>query len=98
MAIPDAPPEPTHYRVLLTDFEGSDAVEIQRLLEDCGLRELGVEELSSARWSYRRRSLARKLEHCGTKIARLGESRSPGQTTRFAIGMRRTNIPFTCQS
>jgi hypothetical protein len=47
MLIPDPPPEPTHYRVLLTDPEGSDAVEIQRLLEDCGLRVLGVEELSS---------------------------------------------------
>ena len=46
MPIPDPPPEPTLYRVLLTDFEGSDAVEIQRMLEDCGLRVLQVEELS----------------------------------------------------
>jgi len=47
MAIPDPPPDPTHFRVLLTDPEGSDKVEIQRLLEDCGLEVLGVEELSS---------------------------------------------------
>jgi len=46
MTIPDPPPDPTYYRTLLTDPEGSDAVEIQRLLEDCGLRVHGVEELS----------------------------------------------------
>lgn len=48
MAIPEPPPEPTHYRILLSDPEGSDTVEIQRLLEDCGLNVFRVEELS---WS-----------------------------------------------
>ena len=48
MPIPEPPPDPTYYRVLLSDSEGSDAVEIQRLLEDCGLNVLRVEELS---WS-----------------------------------------------
>jgi len=47
MAIPDPPPDPTYFRMLLTDPEGFDAVEIQRLLEDCGLEVLCVEELSS---------------------------------------------------
>jgi len=46
MAIPEPSPDPTHYRVLLTDPEGYDAVELQRILEDCGLRVLRVEELS----------------------------------------------------
>jgi hypothetical protein len=31
MPIPDPPPEPTHYRVLLSDPEGFDTVELQRL-------------------------------------------------------------------
>lgn len=47
MVIPDPPPDPTYFRVLLTDPEGFDAVEIQRVLEDCGVRVLRVEELSS---------------------------------------------------
>jgi hypothetical protein len=46
MPIPEPPPDPTHYRVLLTDPEASDAVDLQRLLEDCGLEVLQVEELS----------------------------------------------------
>jgi hypothetical protein len=49
MPILDEPlPDPTHYRVLLTDPEGTDRIELQRLLEDCGLKVLGIEELS---WS-----------------------------------------------
>jgi hypothetical protein len=47
MPIPDPPPDPTYYRILLSDPEGTDAAELQRLLEDCGLKVLGVEELSS---------------------------------------------------
>jgi hypothetical protein len=48
MPIPDPPPDPTYYQILLADPEGSDAVELQRLLEDCGLRVLRVEELSQS--------------------------------------------------
>ena len=48
MAIPEPPPEPTYYRIMLSDPEGSDAVELQRLLEDCGLNVVRVEELSSS--------------------------------------------------
>jgi len=61
MVIPDAPPEPTHYRVLLTDFEGSDAVELQRLLEDCGLRVLRVEELSEREMELQTRKPSQKV-------------------------------------
>ncbi len=46
MPIPDPPPDPTYFRVLLRDPEGNDTVEIQRLLEDCGLRVMRLEELS----------------------------------------------------
>ena len=46
MAIPDAPPEPTYYRVLLSDPEGSDSADLTRLLEDCGLGVFRIEELS----------------------------------------------------
>jgi hypothetical protein len=46
MPIPDPPPDPTYYQILLTDPEGSDAVELQRLLEDCGVGVLRIEELS----------------------------------------------------
>ena len=48
MPIPDPPPAPTYFRVVLTGPEGSDRVELQRLLEDCGLKVMRVEELS---WS-----------------------------------------------
>jgi hypothetical protein len=48
MPIPEPPPDPTHFRVVLTDPEGSDSVELQRLLEDCGLEVMRVNELS---WS-----------------------------------------------
>ena len=37
-----------HFRFVLSDPEGSDSVELQRLLEDCGLNVLRVEELSSS--------------------------------------------------
>jgi len=46
MPIPEPPPEPTYFRALLTDPEGFDAVEIQRVLEDCGVSVLRIEELS----------------------------------------------------
>ena len=46
MVIPDPPPDPTHFSVLLSDPEGYDAVEIRRMLEDCGLKVVDVEELS----------------------------------------------------
>ena len=46
MAIPDAPPDPTYYRIVLTDPEGSDSADLTRLLEDCGLRVFRIEELS----------------------------------------------------
>ena len=46
MVIPDPPPDPTYFRVLLTDPEGFDKVEIKRMLEDCGVEVLQVEELS----------------------------------------------------
>jgi len=48
MAIPDPPPDPTYYRMLLSDPERSDKIELQRLLEDCGPHVFRVEELS---WS-----------------------------------------------
>ncbi len=46
MAIPDAPPDPTYYRIVLTDPVGSDSTDLTRLLEDCGLRVFRIEELS----------------------------------------------------
>ena len=46
MAIPDAPPDPTYYRIVLSDPEGSDSADLARLLEDCGLRVFRIEELS----------------------------------------------------
>jgi len=46
MPIPDPPPDPTYFRVLISDPEASDTVELQRLLEDCGLEVMRVEELS----------------------------------------------------
>ncbi len=46
MPIPDPPPDPTYFRVLLSDPEGSDAKELEQILQDSGLRVLGVEELS----------------------------------------------------
>ena len=48
MPIPEPPPDPTYYRVLLSDPEGSDAIDLQRFLEDNGLEVFRVEEL---RWS-----------------------------------------------
>jgi len=32
MAIPDAPPDPTYYRVVLSDPEGTDSADLTRLL------------------------------------------------------------------
>ena len=72
MAIPDPPPDPTHFRVLLTDPEGSDKVEIQRLLEDCGLEVLGVEELSSREMELQTKKPSEKA------IAPLHEDRKAG--------------------
>ena len=46
MPIPEPPPDPTYFRVVLSDPEGSDTVELQRLLEDSGLGVMRVEELS----------------------------------------------------
>jgi hypothetical protein len=46
MPIPEPPPDPTHFRIILTDPEGSDSVDLQRLIEDCGLRVNRIEELS----------------------------------------------------
>ncbi len=46
MPIPDPPPGPTYFRVLLSDPEGSDATEPRQILEDSGFRVLGVEELA----------------------------------------------------
>jgi hypothetical protein len=46
MAIPDAPPDPTYYRIVLSDSEGSDSADLTRLLEDCGLTVFRIEELS----------------------------------------------------
>jgi hypothetical protein len=46
MPIPDPPPDPTHFRLILTDPEGSDSEDLQRLIEDCGLRVSRIEELS----------------------------------------------------
>ncbi len=48
MPIPDPPPDPTYYRVLLRDPQGYDAAELRTFLEDSGLKVLGIEELS---WS-----------------------------------------------
>ncbi len=66
MPIPDPPPDPTYYQILLTDPEGSDAVELQRLLEDCGLRVLRVDELSQNEMELRTKKPSEKavaLEH-----------------------------------
>ena len=66
MAIPEPPPDPTHYRVLLTDPEGSDAVDLQRLLEDCGLKVFRVEELSEREIDLQTKKLGEKagvLQH-----------------------------------
>jgi hypothetical protein len=60
MAIPEPPPAPTHYRVLLSAPEGFDAVELQRVLEDCGLRVLGVEELSERKMELQARKPTEK--------------------------------------
>ncbi len=46
MPIPDPPPGPTYFRVLLSDPEASDAKELQQILEDYGFRVFGVEVLS----------------------------------------------------
>jgi hypothetical protein len=46
MPIPEPPSDPTHFRVILTDPEGSDSEDLQRLIEDCGLRVSRIEELS----------------------------------------------------
>jgi hypothetical protein len=46
MPIPEPPPDPTYFLVVLTDPEGSDSVDLQRLIEDCGLRVNRIEELS----------------------------------------------------
>jgi len=43
MAIPDAPPDPTYYRIVLSDPEGSDSADLTRFLEDCGLRVFRIE-------------------------------------------------------
>jgi hypothetical protein len=48
MPIPEPPPDPTYFRVVLTDPDGSDSVELQRFLEDCGLKVMRLEELSCA--------------------------------------------------
>jgi hypothetical protein len=66
MAIPDAPRDPTYYEILLSDPEGSDAVEIQRLLEDCGVRVLRIEDLSEREMELRTKKPSEKavaLEH-----------------------------------
>jgi len=46
MAIPDAPPDPTFYRIVLSDPEGSDSTDLTRPLDDCGLTVFRIEELS----------------------------------------------------
>ncbi len=48
MTIPDAPPDPTYYRVMLSDPEGNDSADLTRVLEDCGLKVFKLEELSHA--------------------------------------------------
>jgi hypothetical protein len=60
MTIPDPPPDPTYHRVLLSDPEGTDAVELQRLLEDCGLRVYRVEEMSSREIELQTKKLSEK--------------------------------------
>jgi hypothetical protein len=62
MAIPDPPPDPTHYRILLSDPEGYDTVAIQRLLEDCGLNVLRVEELSWSEIDWDAKKASEKAE------------------------------------
>jgi len=71
MAIPEPPPDPTHFRVLLTDPEGSDTVEIKRLLEDCGVEVLRVEELSQRGMELQTRKPIEKvgtLQHEDLKV------------------------------
>jgi len=60
MAIPDPPPDPTYFRVWLTDPEGFDAVEIQRVLEDCGVTVLRIEELSQREMELQTRKPSEK--------------------------------------
>jgi hypothetical protein len=71
MPIPDPPPDSTYYEILLTDPEGSDAVELQRLLEDCGLRVLRVEELSQ-------NEMERRTKKPSEKAVALQEDRKAG--------------------
>jgi hypothetical protein len=61
MAIPDPPPDPTYFCVLLTDPQGSDATELQQILEDCGLRVLSVEELSEREMEPQTRKPSQKV-------------------------------------
>ena len=62
MPIPEPPPDPTYFRVVITDPEGSDSVELQRLLEDCGLEVIGVEELSWKEVELEKKKPSKKAE------------------------------------
>ena len=72
MAIPEPPPDPTHYRLLLTDPEGYDAVELQRILEDCGLEVLQVEELSEREIDLQTKKLGEKAGVLRHDVRRAG--------------------------
>ena len=72
MPIPDPPPDPTHFRVLLTDPEGTDRIELQRLLEDCGLEVLTVEELSWSEIDLQSKKPGEKADTLRRDIRRAG--------------------------
>jgi hypothetical protein len=72
MAIPEPPPDPTYYRVLLSDPEGSDAIDLQRFLEDNGLKVFRVEELSSNEMALQTKKPSEKAEALRREDRRVG--------------------------
>jgi hypothetical protein len=58
MPIPEPPPDATYFRVLLLDPQGFGSSELKRLLEDCGLQVLDIEEQSRQEVNVRARKRA----------------------------------------
>jgi hypothetical protein len=73
MPIPEPPPEPTYYQVLLSDPEGFDTVELQRLLEDCGLKVFRVEGISLREIERQMKKCSEKAGCCTAKVAELDD-------------------------
>jgi len=72
MPIPDPPPDSTHFRVLLTDPEGTDRVELQRILEDCGLEVWQVEELSERKINLQTKKASEKAGALRSDVRKAG--------------------------